>query len=98
MLLSGHWKGKLAKVCRCRIFWKRPENQRWNRKLLIEMNGEPRNTFTAARGEATDQRQGAHCPGTFDQVWRSEKKLDVLRACWIISAEFESTNTGYRGQ
>ena len=42
---SGHWKGKLARVCRCRIVWRRPENQRWDRKLLTEMNGELRNTL-----------------------------------------------------
>ena len=40
----GHWKCKLVRVCRCRIGWRRPENQRWDRKLLTEMNGEPWNT------------------------------------------------------
>ena len=35
MVLSGHWKGKLATVCRCQIFW----------KPLTEMNGELRNTL-----------------------------------------------------
>ena len=38
-------EANLARVCRCRIVWRRPENQRWDRKLLTEMNGEPRNTL-----------------------------------------------------
>ena len=74
MVSRGHWKGKLARVCRCRLVWRCPENQRWDRKLLTEMNGEIEEYVTAARGEATDQRQGVHFPETFDQVWRSEKK------------------------
>ena len=45
MVSSGHWKGKLARVCRCRIVWRRPENQRWDRKLLTEMNCELRSTL-----------------------------------------------------
>ena len=44
MVSSGHCKGKLARICGCRIFWRRPENQRWDRKLLTVMNGELRNT------------------------------------------------------
>ena len=44
MVSSGHWKGKLVRVCGCRIVWRCPENQRWDRKLLTEMNGEPWNT------------------------------------------------------
>ena len=44
MVSSGHWIGKLARVCRCRIVWRRPENQRWDEKPLNEMNGEPWNT------------------------------------------------------
>ena len=39
---------------------------------------------TAARGEATDTRQGVQCPETTDQVWRSERRrvastLDQIR-------------------
>ena len=41
----GHWKCKLVRVCRCRIGWRRPGNQRWDRKPLTEMNGGPRNTL-----------------------------------------------------
>ena len=44
MVSCGHCKGKLARICRCRIVWRCPENQRWDRKLLTEMNGEPWNT------------------------------------------------------
>ena len=44
MISRGHWKGKLVRACGCRIVWRRPENQRRDRKLLTEMNGEPWNT------------------------------------------------------
>ena len=44
MVSNGHWKGKLPRVCRCQLVWRRSENQRWDRKLLTEMNGEPWNT------------------------------------------------------
>ena len=44
MVSLGHWKGKLVRVCGCRFVWRRPENQRWDRKLMTEMNGEPWNT------------------------------------------------------
>ena len=44
MVPGGHWGGTLARVCRCRTIWRRPENQRWDRKPLTEMNGEPWNT------------------------------------------------------
>ena len=46
MVSSGHWRGKLARVFRCRLVWRRPENQRWDIKLLTEMNGEPGNTIS----------------------------------------------------
>ena len=42
MVSRGHWKGKLVRGCR--IGWRCPENQLWDRKLLTEMNGEPWNT------------------------------------------------------
>ena len=44
MVSCGHWKGTLARVCRCRPIWSYPENQRWDRKPLTEMNGELWNT------------------------------------------------------
>ena len=44
MVSSGHCKGKLARVCRCRIVWRCPENRRLDRKPLTEMNGELWNT------------------------------------------------------
>ena len=45
MVPSGHRKGKLPRVCRCRLVWRRPGNQRWDEKPLNEMNGEPWNTL-----------------------------------------------------
>ena len=59
MVSSGHWKGKLARVCRWRLVWRRPENQRWDRKLLTEMNGEPWNT--TPRQEEKLQIKGREC-------------------------------------
>ena len=44
MMPGGHWRGTLARVCRCRPIWSYPENQRWDRKPLTEMTGEPWST------------------------------------------------------
>ena len=44
MVSSGHWRGTLARVRRCRPIWRCPENQRLDRKPLTEMNGELWNT------------------------------------------------------
>ena len=87
MVSSGHWKGKLARVCRCRIVWRRPGYQRWDEKPLTDEWWTEEDTI-AARGEATDHVKGAHCPEPFDQVWRSEEKHGVVRACWIKSVGF----------
>ena len=45
MVSSGHWKCTLARVRRCRLVWRCPENHRWDRKPLTEMDGEPWNTL-----------------------------------------------------
>ena len=45
MVPGGHWRGTLARVCRRRPIWSYPENQRWDRKPLTEINGEPWNTL-----------------------------------------------------
>ena len=39
-----HHVGTSAGVRRCRSIWRRPERQRWDRKILTEMNGEPWNS------------------------------------------------------
>ena len=98
MVSSEHWRGTLARVRRFRAIWRCPENQRWDRKPLTEMNGELRNT--SPRQEEKLQIKDRECIAlkTTEQVWRSERKHDVLRACWIKSAGFESKNTGYCGQ
>ena len=44
MVSSGHWRGTLARVRRCRPIWRFPENQRLEKKPLTEMNGELWNT------------------------------------------------------
>ena len=38
-----HYVGTSAAVRRCRSIWRRSEKQRWDRKMLTEMNGEPWN-------------------------------------------------------
>ena len=59
MVSSGHWRGTLARVCRCRPIWRCPETQRWDRKLLTEMNGEPWNT--SPRQEEKPQIKDREC-------------------------------------
>ena len=41
-----HYVGTSAGVRRCRSIWRRPGKQRWDRKRLTEMNGEPWNPTT----------------------------------------------------
>ena len=98
MVSSGHCRGTLARVRRCRLIWRRPENQRWDRKPLTEMNGELWNTPPRQEENLQQRRQGVHCPEITDQVWRTERMHDVLRVRWIKSARFESTDTGHREQ
>ena len=38
-----HYVGTSGGVRRCRSTWRRPEKQRWDRKMLTDMNGEPWN-------------------------------------------------------
>ena len=38
-----HYVGTSGGVRSCRSIWRRPEKQRWDRKMLTEMNGEPWN-------------------------------------------------------
>ena len=56
---QGRWKCKLVRVCRCRIGWRCPENQRCDRKLLTEMNGEP--SDTSSRQEEKLQIRDREC-------------------------------------
>ena len=41
-----HYVGTSEGVRRCRSIWRCPEKQRWDRKMLTEMNGEPWNQTT----------------------------------------------------
>ena len=59
MVSSGHWIGTPARVRRCRPIWRRPENQRWDRKPLTQMNGEPWNT--SPRREEKPQIKDREC-------------------------------------
>ena len=38
-----HYVGTSAGVRRCRSIWRHPEKQRWDKKMMTEMNGEPWN-------------------------------------------------------
>ena len=40
---TRNYVGTSAGVRRCRSIWRRPEKQRWDRKMLTDMNGEPWN-------------------------------------------------------
>ena len=59
MVSSGHRRGTLSRVRRCRPIWRRPGTQRWDRKLLTEMNDEPWNT--PPRKEEKLQIQDREC-------------------------------------
>ena len=75
-----HHVGTSAGVRRCRSIWRRPEKQRWDRKMLTEMIGEPWKPVPAkdkapqARGVCTSlERQIKHgdtkgCPACFGQA------------------------------
>ena len=56
---NGHWRCTPVRVRKCRPIWRRPENQRRDRKLLTEMNDEPRNT--PMRQEKKPQIQDGVC-------------------------------------
>ena len=59
MVPGGHRKGKLPRVSRCRLVWRRPGNRRWDEKPLNKMNGEPWNT--SSRQEEKLQIKGREC-------------------------------------
>ena len=65
---------------------------------LTEMNGESWNTPPLQEEKLQIQNRECIALKQQSKVWRSERKHDVLRACRIKSAGFESTNTGHRGQ
>ena len=54
-----HYVGTSAGVRRCRSIWRRPEKQRWDRKMLTEMNGEPWNP-TAHHQDKPPQVRGVY--------------------------------------
>ena len=45
-----------AGVRRCRSIWRRPENQRWDRKMLTEMDGDPWNPTPQSRDKPPQVR------------------------------------------
>ena len=79
MVSSGHWRGTLARVRRCRPIWRRPENQRCERKPLTEMNGEPWNTPPAQ--EEKLQIQDRECIAALKQ----QNKCGGQKVCMACS-------------
>ena len=65
-LSSGHCRCTPARVRRCRPIWRLPENERWKRKLLTELNGEPWNT--PPRQEEKPQVQDGLCIALIRQI------------------------------
>ena len=53
---DDHYVGTSAGVRRCRSIWRRPENQRWDRKMLTEMNGDPWNPTPQSRDKPPQMR------------------------------------------
>ena len=63
MVSSGHWRGTPARVRRCRPILRRPENQRWVRKLLTEMNGRQEEKLQIQDWECIALKQQIKCGG-----------------------------------
>ena len=59
LVSDEHRVGTSAGVRRCRSIWRRPEKQRWDRKMLTEMNGEPWNP-TAHHQDRPPQVRGVY--------------------------------------
>ena len=82
-----------AGVRRCRFIWRRPEKQRWDRKMLTEMNGEkwnPRQTSSST--------WSVHHSGTSNQVRGNERLCGMLRECKGTFAGMQGTIPGHCGQ
>ena len=96
------WKSTIvvssATIRRCRPIWRRPENQRWDRKLLTESEWRTVGNTTAAGGEASDTRRGVPCPETTDQVWWQERLHGVLQTRRRIFSGVTITVRGHRKQ
>ena len=77
-----HYVGTSAGVRRCRSIWRRPENQRWSKKVLNE-SLEP----NTVEGETTHTTRSVHHAGPSDQVWTHNRMPSMLRACESASSE-----------
>ena len=77
-----HNVGTSAGVRRCRSIWRRPENQRWSKKVLNE-SLEP----NTVEGETTHTTRSVHHAGPSDQVWTHNRMPSMLRACESASSE-----------
>ena len=53
-----HYVVTSAGVRRCRSIWRRPEKQRWDRKMLTDMNGEPWNPTGHHQDKPPQVRRG----------------------------------------
>ena len=73
-----HYVGISGGVRRCRSIWRRPENQRWDRKMLTEMNGDPWNPTPLRE---ISLHRCAECTSLWD-VKSSTVARKVLRPCF----------------
>ena len=93
-----HYVGTSAGVRRCRSIWRRPEKQRWDRKMLTEMNGEPWNP-TAHHQDKPPQVRGVYI--TLErQIKYGERKV-VRHASGmqkVHSPRMQGTIPGHCGQ
>ena len=71
-----HCVGTSAGVRRCRSIWRRPEKQRWDRKMLIEMNGEP--SYDTSPRQTSASTWSVHHSGNVKS--RTEERKVVLHA------------------
>ena len=67
------------RIRRCQPIWRRPENQRWDRKLSTEVNGEPWNT-PPRQEEKKLQIQGEVCISLKRKV-RCHGQKDCMACC-----------------
>ena len=63
---------------RRRSIWRRPGNQRCDRKVLTDMNGDPWNLTPQPRESSTGARS-VHLSGTSNQVWWHERLFGMFR-------------------
>ena len=85
-----HHVGTSAGVRRCRSIWRSPEKQRWDRKMLTEMNGEPWNP-TGHHQDKPPQVRGVYI------TLKTSNQCGMLRECKGTVAGMQGTIPGHCG-